>query len=66
MFKDWFSREVDHPSKSALPTNPALLIKTSRESNFSFNFIKKGSEVLVKEFPSGEDFKDTKEKIEKF
>ena len=37
----------------------------SINESISFNFVKKGSEVLVEEFPSGEDFKDTKEKIEK-
>ena len=31
----------------------------------SFNIVKKGSEILIKEFPSNEDFIDTKEKIEK-
>ncbi len=31
----------------------------------SFNLIIKGSEILVEEFPSSEDFIDTKEKIEK-
>ena len=38
----------------------------SVEDAVSFNLIQKGSHILVKEFPSGEDFKDTKEKIEKF
>ena len=37
----------------------------SAEEAFSFNYIKKGSEILVEEFPSSEDFIDTKEKIEK-
>ena len=37
----------------------------SAEDAISFNFISKGSEILVDEFPSGEDFMDTKEKIEK-
>ena len=37
----------------------------STDESISFNFVKKGSEVLVEEFPSGEDFKDTKEKMEK-
>ena len=31
----------------------------------SFNLIKKGSKLLIEEFPSDEDFIDTKEKIEK-
>jgi len=31
----------------------------------SFNFIRKGSDILINEFPSSEDFIDTKEKIEK-
>ena len=31
----------------------------------SFNLIAKGSEMLIEEFPSNEDFIDTKEKIEK-
>ena len=31
----------------------------------SFNLIIKGSEILIEEFPSSEDFIDTKEKIEK-
>ena len=37
----------------------------SAEDAFSFNLINKGSEVLIEEFPSSEDFIDTKEKIEK-
>ena len=37
----------------------------SAEKAFSFEFIKKGNEILIEEFPSGEDFIDTKEKIEK-
>ena len=37
----------------------------SAEDAFSFNLIYKGSEILVEEFPSSEDFIDTKEKIEK-
>tara|TARA_B100000941_G_C28380952_1_gene487338 strand:- start:393 stop:812 length:420 start_codon:yes stop_codon:yes gene_type:complete len=32
---------------------------------YSFNIILKGSEILVEEFPSSEEFIDTKEKIEK-
>ena len=37
----------------------------SAEDAISFNLISKGSEVLIEEFPSSEDFIDTKEKIEK-
>tara|TARA_B100001939_G_C16864070_1_gene583215 strand:- start:449 stop:901 length:453 start_codon:yes stop_codon:yes gene_type:complete len=37
----------------------------SAGSAISFNIINKGSEILVEEFPSSEDFIDTKEKIEK-
>ena len=37
----------------------------SAESAISFNIINKGSEILIEEFPSNEDFMDTKEKIEK-
>tara|TARA_B100001063_G_C16754318_1_gene552187 strand:- start:1508 stop:2053 length:546 start_codon:yes stop_codon:yes gene_type:complete len=37
----------------------------SAEDAFSFNLINKGSEMLIEEFPSSEDFIDTKEKIEK-
>ena len=37
----------------------------SAEKAFSFNLINKGSEILIEEFPSREDFIDTKEKIEK-
>ena len=37
----------------------------SAENAVSFNIIKKGSEILVEEFPSSEDFINTKEKIEK-
>ena len=37
----------------------------SAEDAFSFNLINKGSEVLIEEFPSSEDFIDTKDKIEK-
>ena len=36
----------------------------SAEDAISFNFISKGSKILINEFPSGEDFIDTKEKIE--
>ena len=37
----------------------------SAEKAVSFNLIYKGSEILIKEFPSSGDFIDTKEKIEK-
>ena len=37
----------------------------STEKAFSFHFIKKGSEMLIEEFPNNKDFIDTKEKIEK-
>jgi len=37
----------------------------SAENAISFKLIKKGSEILIEEFPSSEDFIDTKEKIEK-
>ena len=37
----------------------------SAEKAISFDIIKKGSDVLVEEFPSNEDFIDTKKKIEK-
>jgi len=37
----------------------------SAEDAMSFNLINKGSEILIEEFPSTEDFIDTKEKIEK-
>ena len=37
----------------------------SAEDAVSFSFISKGSEILIEEFPSSEDFIDTKEKIEK-
>ena len=37
----------------------------SAEDAISFNFISKGSNILIDEFPSSEDFMDTKEKIEK-
>ncbi len=37
----------------------------SAENAISFNFINKGSKILIEEFPSSEDFIDTKEKIEK-
>ena len=37
----------------------------SAEDALSFNLINKGSEILIEEFPSSEDFIDTKEKIEK-
>ena len=36
----------------------------SIEKAYSFDYIKKGSEILIEEFPSSEDFIDTKEKIE--
>ena len=37
----------------------------SAENAISFNLINKGSEILIEEFPSSEDFIDSKEKIEK-
>jgi len=37
----------------------------SAEDAISFNIVEKGSGILVEEFPSSEDFIDTKEKIEK-
>ena len=37
----------------------------SAEDAFSFNLVDKGSKMLIEEFPSSEDFIDTKEKIEK-
>ena len=37
----------------------------SAEKAISFNLINKGSELLIEEFPSREEFIDTKEKIEK-
>ena len=37
----------------------------SAENAISFNLINKGSEILIEEFPSSDDFIDTKEKIEK-
>ena len=37
----------------------------SAKDAISFNLITKGSEMLIEEFPSNEDFIDTKEKIEK-
>jgi len=37
----------------------------SAEDAMSFNLINKGSKILIEEFPSSEDFIDTKEKIEK-
>ena len=36
----------------------------SAEDAISFNLINKGSVILIEEFPSSEDFIDTKEKIE--
>ena len=37
----------------------------SAEDAFTFELVNKGSKVLIEEFPSREDFRDTKEKIEK-
>ena len=37
----------------------------SAKDAISFDIINKGSEILIQEFPSNEDFIDTKEKIEK-
>ena len=37
----------------------------SADNAISFDIVKKGSEILVEEFTSSEDFIDTKEKIEK-
>ena len=37
----------------------------SADEAFSFDFVMKGSQVLIEEFPTSEDIIDTKEKIEK-
>ena len=37
----------------------------SAEKAISFDIVKKGSEILINEFPKNEDFINTKEKIEK-
>ena len=37
----------------------------SAEEAVSFTIVKKGSEILIEEFPSNKDFIDTKDKIEK-
>ena len=37
----------------------------SAEEAILFNLVNNGSKILIEEFPSGEDFIDTKEKIEK-
>ena len=37
----------------------------SAEEAVSFNIVNEGSKILIKEFPSSEEFIDTKEKIEK-
>ena len=37
----------------------------SAEKAITFNFVNKGSEILIEEFPSSKDFIDTKEQIEK-
>ena len=37
----------------------------SADNAISFDIVKNGSEILIEEFPSTEDFIDTKEKIEK-
>ena len=37
----------------------------SAEDAFTFELVNKGSKILIEEFPSREDFRDTKEKIEK-
>jgi hypothetical protein len=37
----------------------------SISESFSFEFIKKGSDLLIEEFPNYEDILDTKDKIEK-
>jgi membrane protein required for colicin V production len=37
----------------------------SAEDAISFNLVNNGSKILIEEFPSSEDFIDTKEKIEK-
>ena len=37
----------------------------SVEDSITFDIINKGSEILIEEFPSSDDFIDTKEKIEK-
>ena len=58
-----------HPGYGFLSEN-AKFSKICDEHNIkfigaSFDMINKGSEILIEEFPSNEDFIDTKEKIEK-
>ena len=38
----------------------------STEDAISFNLISKGNKILIEEFPSSEDFIDTKEKINSY
>ena len=38
----------------------------SAESALSFELVNKGSKILIEEFPSSEDFIETKEKLKKF
>jgi len=37
----------------------------STTSAFSFNFVKKGSDIFIEEFPNYKDIIDTKDEIEK-
>ena len=37
----------------------------SLNKSFSFPLVEKGSQILIEEFPSGRDIKETKEEIEK-
>ena len=37
----------------------------SLNKSFSFPLVEKGSKLLIEEFPSGNDIKETKEEIEK-
>ena len=36
-----------------------------QEKSLTFNFVNKGSEILIEEFPSSKDLIDTKEKLKK-
>ena len=51
-------------SRKNTPFAATQAAQKAAEDAISFNIVKKGSEVLIEEFPSNEDFIDTKEKIE--
>ena len=61
--KDKYMIEIKPYRQVKKPKQPKRKSKSYMRE--SFEYIKKGSEVLIEEFPQNKDLEDTKEKIEK-